>query len=298
MPRVVIGVDAGGSSTVAALAQDGAILRTISGPPANASVCGAEEASSAIADTIVAALDGALPHAIFVGAAGAGRPGVAAAISETLQSRFSHARIGVRDDAYIALRACVPEGDGAVLVAGTGSIAFAVSGSAEFRCGGYGYLLGDDGSGFAIGSAALRTVLRALDERAPRDAFVERLLEETGTGALPGLLARVYGDGGGVAFVASLAPLVLEIANQGDRTANKIVQTAALELSDMGKSIAKRSGLAQTGAPLALAGSLLTSNSLLTFLLETRLKNDLPSMAVYKSNAHPVSGAVAAAELL
>jgi N-acetylglucosamine kinase-like BadF-type ATPase len=298
MPRLVVGVDAGGTSTLAALAQDGEVVRTFLGPPANPSVCGIETASAIVADTIAAALDGALPHAIFVGAAGAGRPEVADGIRTSLESRFGAARVGVRDDAYIALRACVPDGDGAVLISGTGSIAYAVRGGVEFRSGGYGYLLGDDGSGFDIGSAAVRSALRALDERAPRDPFVDRVLAQIRATTVAEVLARVYGEGGGVAFVAGLAQLVLEAANEGDRGANKIVQSAAHELSEMGKSIVKRAGLSETGAPLVLAGSLLTSNSLLTFLLETRLKNDLPEMAIYKSGAEPVAGALAAARSL
>ncbi|HEV3153564.1 MAG TPA: BadF/BadG/BcrA/BcrD ATPase family protein [Candidatus Baltobacteraceae bacterium] len=298
MPHVVVGVDAGGTTTVAALSQDGEVLRTVSGPAANPSICGVENAGSIIGDLIVSALDGALPHAIFVGAAGAGRDDVASAICSALESRFGGARVAVRDDAYIALRAAVPQGDGAVIVAGTGSIGFAIRGGEEFRSGGYGYLLGDDGSGFAIGSAALRTVLRALDDRAPRDEFVQTLIDELGTADSSQILSRVHGENGGVARVSSLAPLVLQIANGGDRTANRIVQNAALELGDLAKSLVKRAGLTESGAPLVLAGSLLTSNSLLTFLLETRLKNDLPSMPVFKSAAEPYAGALTAAQAL
>jgi len=298
MPYVAVGVDAGGTSTLAAVAQDGEVLRTHAGPPANAGIAGAEGAADAIASTILAALDGALPHAIFVGAAGAGRSDVSAAICGALESRFPAARIRVRDDAYIALRACIPEGDGAVLISGTGSIAFAVHGERQIRCGGHGYLLGDEGSGFAIGAAALRTALRALDGRAPRDAFVDRVLDRLGAQGIEAVLARTYGEDGGVAFVASLAPLVLELANGGDRRANTIVQNAALELADLAKTVVKRADLDADGAPLVLSGSLLAQNNLLTFLLETRLKNDLPQMSIDKSSAEPYLGALAAAQQL
>ncbi|MBV9270125.1 MAG: hypothetical protein JO165_03465, partial [Candidatus Eremiobacteraeota bacterium] len=136
MPRVAVGVDAGGSSTVAALALDGSFVRAIEGPAANASSAGIACASETIADTVLSALDGAQPHALFVGAAGAGRADVASGIQETLQGRFPSTRIEVRDDAYIALRAVVPSGDGVVLIAGTGSIAYAEHAGESFRAGG------------------------------------------------------------------------------------------------------------------------------------------------------------------
>ncbi len=298
MPHLVVGVDAGGSSTVVALEQDGNLLRTHEGPGANASSRGEEAAGDSIAATILSALDGALPHAIFVGAAGAGRPDVAQTLCSVLESRFPGSRIGVRDDAYIALRACVPEGDGAVVIAGTGSIAYAQRGNAEFRSGGYGYLLGDEGSGFSIGAAALKLVLRAFDERAPREPFVEILAARLGVEDGNAILRTIYGNRNPIAAIAAVAPIVLEHADLGDRSANKIVQAAALELSEMAKSIVKRADLAHSGAPLVLAGSLLRNNSLLTFLLESRLKNDLPEMPVFKAQAQPFSGALAAARRL
>lgn len=298
MPHVAVGVDAGGTSTVAVVAQDGEVLRTRAGGGANASVAGAEAAADTIATTILAALDGALPHAIFVGAAGAGRGDVASTICAALESRFPSARIGVRDDAHIALRASVPEGDGAVLIAGTGSIAYAINGETQTRCGGYGYLVGDEGSGFAIGSAAVRSALRVLDGRGRRDALVDAVLARLDAADLPQVLATLYGGGDGVASIASLAPVVLDLAGSGERSAAKIVQQAALELSDLAKTAVTRAQLQQSSAPLVLAGSLFSENTLLTFLVETRLKNDLPQMNVYKSRAQPVLGALAAAQRL
>jgi glucosamine kinase len=298
MPHLVVGVDAGGTSTVAALSRDGVIVRTHEGGPANAGVRGVEAASATIADTILATLEGAFPEAIFVGAAGAGRRDVAQGIEQSLSSRFPGARIGVRDDAYIALRAAVPHGDAAVLVAGTGSVAFAVRGDQEYRSGGYGYLLGDEGSGFAIGAAALKLLLRALDERAERDAFVDELAQRLDANTIPAVLTRVYAEANPPAFIAGLAPMVLDSASRGDRSTNKIVQAAALELAQTATSLVKRAGLTETGAPLVFSGSLLASNSLLTFLLETRLNNDFPQMPILKSAAEPYAGAIAAAERL
>jgi glucosamine kinase len=298
MRRVVVGVDAGGTSTLAALAQDGKCVRTHTGPAANPSSRGIVAASDVIAQTITDALTNVLPQAIFVGAAGAGREEVAQAMAQALRSRFSGVRIAVRDDAYIALRAVVPSGDGLVLIAGTGSVAYAEHAGIPYRAGGYGYLLGDEGSGFAIGSAAIRLLLRSYDERAPRDAFTGGIAARLEAKSAMDVLARVYGNPDAVTLIASLAPVVLEAANGGDRSANKIVQTAALELAETVRTLAKRSGLIETEAPIVFAGGLLQRNSLLTYLLETRLRNELPSMPIRKEPIEPYMGAIAEAEKL
>ncbi|MGR4064142.1 MAG: BadF/BadG/BcrA/BcrD ATPase family protein, partial [Vulcanimicrobiaceae bacterium] len=120
MPRVFVGVDAGGTTTVAAVERDGAPLRVHTGGAANARVAGAAAASRVIGDAIAAALDGARPDAISIGAAGAGRADVASEIERAIRERCTSARVRVEEDVWIALRAAIPHGDGAVLVAGTG----------------------------------------------------------------------------------------------------------------------------------------------------------------------------------
>jgi len=296
MPRVTVGVDAGGTSTIAAVAYDGTVVRTHRGRAANATSCGVEHAADAIAQTILEALDGALPEAIFVGAAGAGRPSVASQIEEALRGRFNGSRVRVGDDAVIALRSTVPAGDGAVLVAGTGSIAYAEKGDAAFRSGGYGFLLGDPGSGFAIGCAALKVALHAFEGSGKCSSFVDAVAGACGAKTGPELLEAIYRSDDAVAGVASLAPLTLDFADNGDREAEKIVQNAALDLAGLAKRVIELAQLQRS--PLVLAGGLLLQNSLLTLLLETRLENDLPQVPILRSLQEPWSGALRAAEQL
>ena len=297
MPGLIVGVDAGGTSTLAALGEGERVVRTYRGSGVSAGSNGAPAAASAIAQAVHAVLEGEAPRAIFVGAAGAGRAHVSAAIEARLREQFAGARIGVRHDAYIALRACIPQGDGAVIIAGTGSSAYAERSGVPFRCGGYGYLLGDGGSGFAIGSQALKLVLSALDGRCARGAFADAVLDTLHASSTESVLHAIYDADQPATVIASLAPLVLQSAGQGERNASKIVQAAALELADLAKAIMRRAQF--DGEPrLALCGSLLRENSLLTFLLETRLSNDLPHLQLIKGGPEPYVGALAAAAAL
>ena len=298
MPSIAVGVDAGGSKTAVVHAVDGEISRIEICDGANASMRGAEGAAAIIAGAVEQSLDGGVPHAIFVGAAGAARPEVKDAIETALRSRYASARIAVRDDAYIALRASVPQGDGVVVIAGTGSIAYAQRGEQGYRCGGYGYLLGDDGSGFTIGSAGISHVLRSYDGRVPRDELVAALEAHLGVSDLQSVLQAVYRSEHPAGTIAAAARVVLDTAQAGERSATKIVQAAALALGDLVKSVIKRAGLTGSPTPIVLAGGLLQSNSLLTYLLETRLLNEHPDMPVMKGDAQPCLGALSEAQQL
>ncbi|MHB8462682.1 MAG: N-acetylglucosamine kinase, partial [Vulcanimicrobiaceae bacterium] len=186
-------------------------------------------------------------------------------------------------------------GDGAVIIAGTGSIGFAVRADRTFRCGGYGYVFGDEGSGFAIGREGVRLALRALDGRAPKDGLTQKVCEYFNVSDVRGLLAHVYEDPAPNRCLAALAPMVIGFASDGHRAAAKIVQQAALDLAELARTVAHHAELSEQTVPLVLAGGLLQENSLLTYLLETRITNELPLMHLLKNPPPPVMGALALA---
>lgn len=296
--NVVVGVDAGGTGTVATC--NAGATRSLSARygPGNPSVYGVERSAGVIASAVEDALGGRKPDAIAVGAAGAGREQVAGALRTALEKRFPGARICVVDDARIALRAAVPHGDGIVLVAGTGSIAYGEVAGRCYRAGGYGYAFGDDGSGFAIGSAALRRLTRWFEGRVPADAMLEALAAQLGVRTAADVAARVYGDIAPVAAVAALAPIVIAHAGLGERTASEIVQAAAGELFELIRTIWRAADVGDSDMPVGLGGGLLHENSMLTFLLETRLANELPPAHIRKGAASSDGALALARELL
>ncbi|HTW83278.1 MAG TPA: BadF/BadG/BcrA/BcrD ATPase family protein [Candidatus Sulfotelmatobacter sp.] len=288
---IVIGVDAGGSQTHAASAQDGTLVREARGPAANPSALGMDAAAAAIVSTIQDVLAGAAPAAIYVGAAGAGRLAIAAALRAQLATVYPAARLQVGDDASIALRAAIPDGDGAVLIAGTGSIAYAERGGNAHRLGGLGWLAGDEGAGFWIALQAVKLYGRVLDARAPRDETTDLVAAALDAPDRDRYLAALYDAPLRPATLAALAPRIIALAGAGNRASTKIVQQAALELGDLAKGILRAAGL--TDAPrIALAGGLLRENSLLSFLLETRLNGDVPGVEIVKGGDEAVHGAL------
>lgn len=287
---IIVGVDAGGTTTRVAAERDGVRIGMLEAEPANLRTHGVDAAAETISRAIDELLAGEHPRALVVGAAGAGSSQTAQALRAVLEERFPGARVAVEDDATIALRALV-EGDGIVLVSGTGSIAVACVGGARYRAGGHGALLGDEGSGGWIGAAAVRQLLRHYDGRAPRDAMTDALAKELGS-SIDDVHHRIYGDEHPARRLAALAPLVLTLASDGERSATKIVQAAALELADLVKTVVRAAGCERSELPVVLAGGLLAQNSLLTYLLETRIANELPSLVPRKNPPPAYEGAL------
>ena len=297
MNLLAIGVDAGGTSTVAASAVDGVFERSVRSGPANATSLGVASAAATIVATVREIAVDRNPAAIVVAAAGAGRESVRGPILAALRAAFpTTAHASVEDDTRVALRAGVPTGPGVVVIAGTGSVAYAEHGERHARVGGAGYLLGDEGSAFAIGMAALRLLARRYDERAREDETVALAARTLGAGDRESLLAAIYGAPLDVARIASLAPAIVAFAGKGNRASTKIVQGAAQELGDLVRAAIARTELAETSPAIVFAGGLLHENSLLSYLLETRVVNETPGAFVVRVREEPARCALAFAQ--
>jgi glucosamine kinase len=294
--RVAVGVDAGGTSTRALVSRNGAPAGEADGSGANATTLGVEDAADVIITVVRKALDGRKPAAIAIGAAGAGRPATAQALSALIGTAFPDANVSVEDDTAIALRAAIPSGPGIVLIAGTGSVAYAENGDTRVRVGGLGYLAGDEGSAFSIGMAAVKLYGRVLDGRAAADETTELVARALAAPDRAAYLGAIYDAPHLPATLAALAPSILAFAGKGNRASTKIVQQAGLELGDLLKSAVKGAGLLDASPNIAFAGGLFAENSLLSFLLETRIIGDMPGALVVRDGDGAAIGALRLAE--
>ncbi|MBC5799274.1 MAG: hypothetical protein GIX03_05710 [Candidatus Eremiobacteraeota bacterium] len=293
---IAVGVDAGGTSTVAALSRDGAYVAEARGGAANASTLGAEAAVESIVATVSQLTE--QPGSLFVAAAGAARPDTREAVRSGLARRFPGARLAVEDDTRVALRAGHAAGPGIVLIAGTGSVAYAENGERRIRIGGAGYLLGDEGSAFWIGLAAVRLLERAFAGRAAADETTASVAVALDAPDRDALLSAVYRRPFDVTRVAALAPNIIELAGTGNRSASKIVQSAAQELGDLVRSAGRTSGLLEHSPTIVLGGGLLRDNTLLSYLLENRVASEIPGAAIVRLREEPARAALRFAHAL
>ena len=267
--KLFLGIDGGGTRTVALLATPGTngcwrVLGRGEAGPSNQQVVGIEAALAALDHAAAeafatAGLSRRSARAAYLGLAGAGRPDDQAIIHDWAKRNHLADAVEVIEDAALLLAAGTPEGWGVAVVAGTGSMAFARSAVGRTaRAGGWGHLLGDEGSGYAIAVAGLRAAARAADGRGPATSLTDRLLAAYGLTRPQELIGVVY-PGCDRTSIAALAPAVLEEAER-DPVADEIARSAATELAVAAGAAAHSLGLGAT-FPLALAGGLLVSSA-------------------------------------
>ena len=173
------------------------------------------------------------------------------------------ARIMVTDDAWIALSGALGGEPGAIAIAGTGSIAYARNRRDETaRAGGWGYIFGDEGSGFDITRQALRAALRYEEGWGPRTALHGILLAACQAKSANELLHRFYTAEFSRAAIAGFAGLVDEAANGGDAEAGRILRQAGEDLAKTANAVCLRL-FGKEDVAVAYAGGVFQSRGLL-----------------------------------
>ncbi len=260
----VIGVDGGGSKTKALVADlKGKRLGQGVAGPSNYQAVGRPATYVALDTAIRAACETAglegQPRALCLGLAGAGRPEDQAVIQAWADARYPGVPVTIVHDAELVLAAGTSEGWGIALISGTGSLAYGRAPDGHTaRAGGWGYIFGDEGSGYAIGVAALRAVAHACDGRGSQTALTSAVLQYWALDKVPAIIPHLYGHAPSEirTKVARLAPLVTSTAEQGDEVAHCILQEAGKALSDLVIAVVRALDL-EPPIPLALAGGVL-----------------------------------------
>ena len=235
--RLFLGVDGGQSSTKAVIGDEtGRILGSGSGGPCNHAGAGEGRArlERGVGDAVNQACQsaGLDPASVGFEAACFGMSG-GPEDKEAILARILRAKtLIVTTDAVIALSGATETGQGIIVIAGTGSIAFGRNTeNRTARAGGWGYVFGDEGGGFDIVRHTLRAALRMEEGWGPPTALRQALLHATASRDANHALHRFYADDWPRARIAALAPLVEAAAAEGDAVALKILRNAAQELA-------------------------------------------------------------------
>ncbi|RLE79716.1 MAG: hypothetical protein DRJ52_07870 [Thermoprotei archaeon] len=236
----ILGVDSGGSKTEAVVIDEkGRVLRYFLGRGCNIAVENEENIRKIFSRVFeqVGSVDLAV-----LGMAGAGRKKHVKKATEILSRIISAKKLIVLSDAEVALIASTHYSPGVLIIAGTGSIAFSLNENRRVhRCGGLGYLLGDEGGGYWIGLRALRLLARILDGREEKSRLAERLMEALGVSDIDELVEKTYSELS-VSEIASLAKIVVELS-EVDSYARRIVEDACTELARLAKCAADKARL-------------------------------------------------------
>ena len=292
----VLGIDAGGTKTVALLADgDGRIVADGRAGGANLQTEGELQVEKVLHHVIEQVTRGSnvTPAAVCLGMAGVDRETDARTIRDIMRRLGYRSKTLIVNDALIALVAGAGPSPGVVVISGTGSIAFGVShrGLAA-RAGGWGPTLGDEGSGYWIGRRALEAVTRDADGRGPRTALTQLVLDHFQLPRPQSLVSEVYHQPQGRRAIAALAPLVDGARAAGDFVATEIMTQAADELARAAESVISRLEMRGEQFPILLAGGILKRSEWLAAELARRMAEVAPRSAVAPLTDEPALGAV------
>jgi glucosamine kinase len=302
--QIVVGVDGGGSKTHVLVATPrGKVLADVTGDASavtpGEALGSAEVIGALVRDALAQAELTDRPAVVVAGVAGTGREKEQKALLRALRNESLADEVRVVADADIALTdAFGAEGAGLLLISGTGSVAYGRGPTGTFRrCGGWGPVAGDEGSGAWIGRRALSVVTSSADEREPESRLTGALMTalelETIDDIIPWAAKATPKD------LAAIAVHVTALAAERDLRANSICTMAAEELVLHVRTLARQLFVDERAAvPVALAGGMLKRGSFLRRLVEHRLKTAVPGCVLQAEEVVPARGAVKMAAAL
>jgi N-acetylglucosamine kinase-like BadF-type ATPase len=298
MPPFFLGIDGGGTKTIAILlGRDGALIGRGQAGPSTPRAVGEAAAHLELRRAMTEALEQARlaaadVQAICLGLAGVDRPGDSAAVTSVVREMLPAARVLVHNDAVIALAGGVGRLYGVVLIAGTGAIAYGVDAHGRScRASGWGHLLGDEGSGYDIGLGALRAVLRAHDGRGPATALAARIISAWNLDRPEDLIGLVYASGFPRRRIAALVPLVDDAAGAGDAVARRLLTAAGQELGQAACAVIRGLSMQSDAFEVPLVGGAFQTRHLLRDAVDETIRDLAPRATLIEPRHEPAMGA-------
>jgi glucosamine kinase len=292
----VIAIDGGQTATVCVVgAGDGTICGAGHGGPIwhIAEPAGAHRLRAALGAAVAQALDHIGPQHAPIDAAYLSLTGSRSAALKMLPEFVTVDRVLAEGDERAALASGTRGGPGVGIVAGTGSVAIALGrrGESVIR-GGWGPVLGDEGSGYWIGLQALVCIARSDDGRTGLTRLTARICEHLGVSHARDLFDLVYSGGLDRGRVAALTPLIVEVASDNDVEAARILERAVGELVNLAVATTKAAPfLAPSERVIVLTGGVLQADGPIVGGLVTKLRHELPDFRIIRPTVPPVIGA-------
>jgi N-acetylglucosamine kinase-like BadF-type ATPase len=302
----LLGIDGGGTATEAWLAgPGGTVLGRGTAGPSNAKAVGPTAARAAIDAAITAAfasagIDRSPVDVACFGLAGFDRPDDRRLLADWSDRAHWASRLVLVNDGDLVVAAGTPEGWGIGVIAGTGSIAVGRAPDGRTaRAGGWGHLIGDEGSAYRVVLDALQLVARRWDGRELRpaggDPLSDRVCSILGVSTPAQIVTTIYAQGFDRARIAGLAPEVLAACEETPELGARFLVPAGAQLAEIVAAVARALGWSSGPLPLAMAGGfLLSATTVRHSLLDTlgRQGYEVRESAV----PDPVRGAIILAE--
>lgn len=275
MSGYLLGLDGGGTKTVVNVADTaGNVLLAFTGGAININGESEQNVAGNLAEIFKTAQSAGYAaedcRGFCIGTAGISNPKVQPLVTDIVRQAGYPVAPLVVGDHQTALAGALDGMVGIILIAGTGSICYGVNAAGkEKRTGGFGYLIDDEGSGYAIGRGILQAVIRAYDGRQPHTQLTELVFDKLGITTMKELTGLIYKEPINKREIAALAPCLTAACEKGDGAALAIVENAAAELASMVAPVV--SDLQLFNGELATAGSILLKDNFIRAAFLTRL---------------------------
>ncbi|MBE4719346.1 ATPase [Pseudarthrobacter sp. AB1] len=239
---VIIGLDIGGTKTRGVRFVDGVAVADESAGSSNVQNVSREQAALNLADLFSRIGGGQVVH-VYAGAGGIDTDDDAAALAALIEPHVPGAKVTVVHDSRLLL-AAGGASTGVAVIAGTGSAAWGRNATGdEARAGGWGYLLGDEGSGYWLGREAVRHSLRRMNQGLPADQLTEALLASCGVDHPNRLIALFHSPDTGRRFWAQQARLVVDAAAAGHPACQELLDQAGKDLAGLAAQALQKLGI-------------------------------------------------------
>lgn len=226
---------------------------------------------------------------LVVGLAGISNKNTATTVENIIRNCGYTGNLKLIGDHEIALSGAI-ENQGAILIAGTGSICLCRNENGEiFRCGGYGHLIDDEGSGYAIGRDIVKAVAYATDSRSEETALTDLVFSRLKISNLSELITWLYSETTTKKDVASLAPLLIDALQKNDNVAVNIARKCAEELSFLAISAFKKANI--SNGDIALMGSIFKYYDCIKAETIKILEKELPDVQIIEPKLKASQGA-------
>ena len=299
--KFVIGVDGGGTKTIAALANlRGKILAFgKSGPSAPRNV-----GIKTVAKNIAAAIEKVLKKcgkdkkvlSTYIGLAGVEEEFKLkkTAIKKELFkhkeiSKITKGKIIIGDDQIVAFSSGTDEKDGIILIAGTGTSCHGWRGKKETKASGWGYLA-DEGSAFWVGQKVFQAIFREIDGRGPKTLLTNLIFRKLKIKTKEQLLSKVYSENW-AEIILSFSVYCDTASKRGDAVSKKIMEEAAKELAFSVKTVIKKLNFQKAEFPLVMVGGMFKSK-IVSDVVKKEVKKSAPKVQFVSATKKPANGAV------
>lgn len=298
MAELILGIDGGGTTTkCVACNLKGEIVGQATAGPSNHQTIPWER----VAKSLTEAIDESLGEyskedvvSICGGMAGVDWPGSETPVLELFQRLFPQAEAAAVPDVAIALHAVIEKLPGVIVISGTGAMGYGEDAEGnEYRASGWGYLLGDEGSGYDIGRRGLQAATQAFDGRGLETKLVEYACEYFEVDGLRDILDIVYGGGWSPDVMGDFTPYVVKAAAADDEVSCRILKDGGENLAKVALSILGQMGALGDAIPVGLVGGVFThAGPVLHSRFGEMLKSKAPKAEIILSEYPPILGAL------